>query len=206
VSDDTDEHNFHLVGPGVEQATTVSGSGFPTWTVNLQPGGTYRFVCDTHVDFMFGAFQTAAGGGSAGGGSAGGGSSGGGSSGGGSSGGGSAGGGSAGGGSAGKPSTGAKPVALRGTLAGTVTPSGKLKLLFNGKTVSMLKSGRYKITVVDNTPKRSFVVQQGKQPAITVSGVSFTGKHSVTVNLKTGQWTFYTSAGPKSKATFTVVG
>jgi hypothetical protein len=59
--------------------------------------------------------------------------------------------------------------------------------------------------VVDTTSARSFDVQKGKSPAITVSSVPFVGKKSVTVTLKTGQWTFFTSAGPKSKTTFRVV-
>src|SRR5262245_40880918 len=54
VVDDTPEHNFHLVGPGVDQSTDTTGSSTPTWTVTFQPGATYRFVCDNHVDFMFG--------------------------------------------------------------------------------------------------------------------------------------------------------
>jgi hypothetical protein len=58
VVDDTDEHNFHLSGPGVDQATSVGGSASPTWTVTLQPGAEYRFQCDTHFDFMFGVFNT----------------------------------------------------------------------------------------------------------------------------------------------------
>ena len=208
VVDDASEHNFHLAGPGVDQATGVGDdSATPTWTVTFQAGGAYRFVCDTHADFMAGFFQaTAAAGGSAGssGGSSGGSSSGGSSSGGSASSGGSSGGSSSGG----SKSSGSKSSAvssLRGSLAGTVSSDGKLKLALNGKAVSKLKSGRYKITVVDKTPARSFVVQQNKNSAITVSGVSFVGTHSVIVNLKVGQWTFYTSPGKKSKSSFIVV-
>jgi len=74
-----------------------------------------------------------------------------------------------------------------------------------GKAVSKLKSGRYKITVVDKTPARSFVVQQNNHSATTVSGVSFVGTRSVTLNLTAGQWAFYSSAGTKSKSSFIVV-
>src|SRR5262245_61591635 len=134
VSDDTDEHNFHIVGPGVDQSTNVSGSGSPTWTVTFQSGGMYRFVGDTHVDFMFGAFQaSAAGGAGAGGGSTGGGSTGGGSTGG-STGGSS--GGSTGGSGGGATGGGGAGAALAGTLAATVNPSGKLTLLLKGKAVA----------------------------------------------------------------------
>ena len=64
VVDDTAEHNFHLVGPGVDMSTDTTSTSSPTWTVTFQNGGTYRFVCDNHPDFMFGLFQAS---GSAGG-------------------------------------------------------------------------------------------------------------------------------------------
>jgi hypothetical protein len=201
VSDDTDEHNFHLVGPGVDVQTSVGGSGSPTWTVTFQAGAAYRFVCDTHNDFMFGLFQAS---GSAGGGATGGST--GGSSGGstGSSSGGASGGST--GGSTGGSSGGASTAAVVGTLAGTVGPSGKLTLLYKGKAVSLLKAGRYSIKVVDRTPARSFLVQAGKAAPITLSGVRYVGTRTVTVALKAGQWSFFTSAGPKSKASFSVIG
>ena len=54
VVDDATEHNFHLSGPGVDQATGTGDTSSPTWTVTLQPGSTYKFQCDTHSDFMYG--------------------------------------------------------------------------------------------------------------------------------------------------------
>jgi hypothetical protein len=210
VVDDTAEHNFHLVGPGVDMLTGTGDLQSPTWVVTLT-NGTYRFVCDNHSDFMFGLFSVSgtAGGGSSGGGSSGGGTSGGGSSGGGSSGGGSSGGGSSGGGSS--TSGGGKTVpktvgagSVLGTLAGTVNAKGKLTLLYKGKAVSKLKAGKYKVTVVDKTAARSFLVQQAKHKAVTISGVSFVGKKTATLTLKAGKWSFFTSAGPASKSSFTV--
>src|SRR5918911_2750606 len=35
VHDRSDQHNFRLAGPGVNQATTVDGIGDVTWTVTL---------------------------------------------------------------------------------------------------------------------------------------------------------------------------
>jgi len=90
------------------------------------------------------------------------------------------------------------------TLSGTVSASGALKLAVNGRAVKQLKAGSYKITVTDKTPARSFVVQQPGRSPITISGVKFVGKHSVTVKLGAGKWTFFTSAGPKSAGSFTV--
>ena len=193
VTDDAHDHNFHLTGPGVEQSTDIGGLSSPTWTVTFQPGGSYEFVCDAHPDFMYGNFTASGGsGGSSSGGSSSGGSSSGGTSSGGSS------------SSGGSTSTGGTRTSLLGTLIGRVNPAGKLTLTYGGIPVTKVKAGRYKITVADKTPKRSFVVQRAGGPTTTVSSVAFVGTHSVTLNLLAGKWTFFTSAGAKSTSTFTV--
>ena len=56
IRDLADDHNFHLRGPGVNIATSVAATGTKTFRVKLQPGKTYRFVCDPHADEMRGAF------------------------------------------------------------------------------------------------------------------------------------------------------
>jgi len=56
VRDRADIHNFHLRGPGVNVATSVGATGTKTFRVRLQPGKTYRFVCDPHADEMRGSF------------------------------------------------------------------------------------------------------------------------------------------------------
>ena len=58
VNDLSSSHNFHLTGPGVNKTTSVSGTGKTTWTVTLQKGKTYRFVCDPHATIMKGSFKT----------------------------------------------------------------------------------------------------------------------------------------------------
>ena len=58
VSDRSSSHNFHLTGPGVNKKTSVGGTGKTTWTVTLQKGKTYRFVCDPHATIMKGSFKT----------------------------------------------------------------------------------------------------------------------------------------------------
>jgi hypothetical protein len=55
VRDLSDEHNFHLFGPGVEEATTVPGTGAFNWTVTFRDG-RYTFVCDPHSSDMRGTF------------------------------------------------------------------------------------------------------------------------------------------------------
>lgn len=59
VSDQSDLHDFHLSGPGVNQATDVPGMGDTTWNVTLVDG-TYSYVCDAHVSTMHGSFRVGA--------------------------------------------------------------------------------------------------------------------------------------------------
>jgi plastocyanin len=58
VEDKSDQHNFHLVGPGVdEMVTDVPFQGEKTVTVTLKPG-TYTYQCDPHAaNGMKGAFK-----------------------------------------------------------------------------------------------------------------------------------------------------
>ena len=58
VNDLSNEHNFHLTGAGVNKKTNVGGTGKTTWTVTLQKGKTYRFMCDPHASTMKGSFKS----------------------------------------------------------------------------------------------------------------------------------------------------
>lgn len=55
VHDDSGIHNFHLTGPGVDDKTSITGSGTKTFTVNVA-AGTYTFLCDSHPSTMKGSF------------------------------------------------------------------------------------------------------------------------------------------------------
>ncbi len=55
VHDGSTIHNFHLVGPGVDKATSVLATGDFTWSATLV-NGYYRFLCDPHVASMHGDF------------------------------------------------------------------------------------------------------------------------------------------------------
>jgi hypothetical protein len=62
VHDNSAFHSFHLSGPGgVDQATTVPGTGTTTWTVTLV-AGSYHFQCDAHPTLMKGDFTVTSGG------------------------------------------------------------------------------------------------------------------------------------------------
>jgi plastocyanin len=56
VSDKAAIHDFHLMGPGVNKATSISGMGTQTWTVTLKKG-TYKYQCDPHASTLNGSFK-----------------------------------------------------------------------------------------------------------------------------------------------------
>ena len=55
VEDLSEEHNFHLTGPGVDRSTEIGDVGRQEWTVTLRDG-TYTYVCDPHQTQMRGTF------------------------------------------------------------------------------------------------------------------------------------------------------
>jgi hypothetical protein len=55
VSDRAIEHNFHLLGPGVNMSTEVETESTTTWTVTFTDG-TYNYRCDPHAATMNGSF------------------------------------------------------------------------------------------------------------------------------------------------------
>ena len=55
VHDLSDEHDFHLSGPGVDVLTDVEFVGDKTFTITVKDG-TYNYVCDPHSPRMHGQF------------------------------------------------------------------------------------------------------------------------------------------------------
>jgi hypothetical protein len=59
VRDLSSSHNFHLKAPGVDEATSVSGTGETAWEdIVLQANSMYTYECDPHADTMNGSFTT----------------------------------------------------------------------------------------------------------------------------------------------------
>ena len=56
VDDQSDMHNFHLSGTGVDESTEVGEVETETWEVTFE-AGTYEFVCDPHASQMNGSFE-----------------------------------------------------------------------------------------------------------------------------------------------------
>jgi hypothetical protein len=55
VTDNAISHNFHLTGPGVDQATPIDQTATVTWPL-LLADGFYDWQCDVHPTAMFGNF------------------------------------------------------------------------------------------------------------------------------------------------------
>jgi hypothetical protein len=70
-------------------------------------------------------------------------------------------------------------------------------LTTKGKPVGNLKAGLYTFTVRDNSTKRGFSIQRLKSTEIDLTGVGYKGTHVKTVNLKAGQWMFFSPSGKK---------
>jgi hypothetical protein len=191
VPDSTDvQHLLRLQGPGVNLQTDMAAGDNKTelYDVVLAPSATYTFADDRQPTLAHVVFSTASSGSTGSSGSSSGGTS---------------------SGSTGTSSN-TSPIGsdvkvdpFRGRLAGSVAAGGKLTFTAGGSRVLKILSGRYKITVADRTGKGAFVMQQGRKPAITLTGRSFVGTRTVTVDLKPGEWTFYSPAGKKTG--FTVI-
>jgi plastocyanin len=55
VNDQSNMHNFHLTGPGVDVSTEVGEMGEKSFDIELQ-AGEYKFQCDPHASQMNGSF------------------------------------------------------------------------------------------------------------------------------------------------------
>jgi hypothetical protein len=174
-------HSFHLFGPGVNLSAGTNLYDTAVWTATFLPASTYTYQDDDNPTTIHEVFGTPGSG--------------------------------AGTATTTTPTTVAAPpasggktqkpasqdivgsayVPLRGTLVGTVTARGALKLTRDGKPVTNLKAGRYTFLVSDKSKSAGFNVQEIKNDPVTVTTGSFEGKRSKTLNLKAGQWLFYPS-------------
>jgi hypothetical protein len=89
-------------------------------------------------------------------------------------------------------------VATLGTLNGGVDTKGKLTLTLKGKKVASVKTGRYKVTVLDETSSNGFTLQTAGSKATEITSKPYVGRKTVTLVLKPGQWTFFSPSGKKT--------
>jgi hypothetical protein len=93
------------------------------------------------------------------------------------------------------------PVAahIRGKLTGTVSASGKLTLVLNGKPVTNLTAGTYTITVTDQSAKSGFMLAKSNR-VLSLTGAAFVGTRTATVTLSAGTWVVSSRLGTKTYA------
>jgi len=181
-------HMYHLVGPGVNLSSELlpCENPAPVNTVVLQPSSTYTYEDSRHPDITHVVFSTSAGGSSA-----------------------------DTAGSGGAPATakatgsisnssvvGSGVKSVRATLVAAVGATGA-SLSLHGKRVSSLAPGRYRITIVDRTPRLGFTIGKLHASPKTLTGPSFVGTRSVMLSLTAGTWRFSTSAAPGHAFTVT---
>jgi hypothetical protein len=92
---------------------------------------------------------------------------------------------------------------FRGSLLGTVSAGGAVDLTLEGRRLPTLHRGRYAITVADASARAGLVLQRLRRKPETLTGSSFVGKRTVTLDLEPGQWLYY--ASPARKRYFIVV-
>jgi hypothetical protein len=94
-------------------------------------------------------------------------------------------------------------ITLRGALRGTVGARGAVQLTFHGRPLPQLRAGRYRLTVTDDSPKRGLELQRLHLRPQALTGASFVGTRTVTLDLGPGRWFYYST--PARKLQFLVV-
>jgi hypothetical protein len=92
---------------------------------------------------------------------------------------------------------------LRGAVRGTVGARGAVQLTFRGRPLPQLRAGRYRFTVTDASPDRGLELQRLHLRPQALTGTSFVGTRTVTLDLGPGRWFYY--ATPARKLQFLVV-
>jgi len=194
VNDQATNHNYHLEGPGVSMATDIGGTGAADWMVTLGDG-LFSYHCDQHLGLL-GNFAVGAAtlppppapvilapapaisvpAVST---------------------------------SPGSSSSSAKSTPGVTTVGGTVkaTLTGKqITLTLNGKPLKKTAAGTYKLLVKDGSRSLdlSLVQTRGGSDELPLTGTSFTGTKTVTVDLLAGRWKVYSVAGQGVVSFFTV--
>jgi hypothetical protein len=88
---------------------------------------------------------------------------------------------------------GSQTVQFRGTLVGTVSAAGAIRLTIGGKPVGALKAGKYTFSITDASKTSGFTVQEAGRQATTITTAAFTGRKKQTLVLGAGQWLAYPS-------------
>jgi plastocyanin len=92
------------------------------------------------------------------------------------------------------------------TLRATVGPGYTIALKQNGKKVTRLKAGSYRVVVADASSEHNFALRRAGRDARSLTGVAFKGTRTVTVRLTNGRWEFYCAPHEPMMRGFVAVG
>lgn len=170
VQDLSEQHNFHLFGPGVDQKTEIGTASEATWTVTFQDQNGYTFQCDAHSsltgNFTVGNLPAPAPVTT----------------------------------HAPDPLPAstvptAPQLAMKGRLQATLTPKA-IVLAKSGKQVRKLPRGIYEFVIADTAKTDSFDLRQvvGGSVAQQLTPKRFVGRKTVAVELQPGKWKVYSAA------------
>jgi len=78
-------------------------------------------------------------------------------------------------------------------LRGTVGPGFTINLTKNGRKVTRLAPGQYRIVVSDRSPIHNFKLEKSRGGDFerTITAVGFKGTKTITVRLTPGSWEYY---------------
>lgn len=86
---------------------------------------------------------------------------------------------------------GTTSTAMIGAITATVSTHGVVRMTYAGRSVKILKEGRYRITVTDNSRTNGFILQKLDEPYQVLTPVGAMGTRTMTITLQPGQWLFY---------------
>jgi hypothetical protein len=91
-----------------------------------------------------------------------------------------------------KPAAAQAPtVATGATLRASVGPGFTVNVKRNGKKVSRIKAGTYRVVVSDLSSEHNLAVKRANGTARALTTVAFTGTKTVSLRLTTGRWEFF---------------
>jgi hypothetical protein len=92
---------------------------------------------------------------------------------------------------------------FRGTLSVTVFSSGRVALVYRGKSVKVLSSGRYTVAVRDRSSSMGLVLERHGR-VIVVTAPAFVGRRALSIDLSAARWTVALSPPGSGVYTFSV--
>ena len=89
---------------------------------------------------------------------------------------------------------GSDVVLFRGTLTAVLSPAGRLSVSFQGQNVASLRAGQYRVAVTDESSRSGLTLEKGAARPLKLTAAAFVGKHTATLRLTAGRWSFQPGA------------